>query len=755
MRAHITPVNITMTKFYRQRIDPTKRLLTLTLEDLPETLFALPPNTPEDQCLQTIRNNRSLYYRCKCLVANRVATLRQRDLDYVEHISSLNSDNAEAESTLYIDYATGDNGHLTLINRANTACAELTAVINIADQLIAQLTFNLPLAQFVNVIPQQPAQEPPPVRQQNLTQDISDQAQRQSPPAARFSETFTTTTTSATVEQTAQNSSKPQQPQPQLSPCAFCHNSHYADHCMCFPTSQSRTAFCIQHRLCFCCLTTGHATPNCKMKRSCCYCQKNNHHSALCRLKFGDRSHATEHASSNETELGETSDTMPVITMAVNHQVRQVKSRLMTSTTTQQQPNNYPEQSRLRILYDSGSMETFLAAEVTKTLDLPILHSTEFNIQKFGGHTTKIHHCKSNQTCFTPKAVGVIHSTQPQSDNVIRSAHTINHDNMATCDHDSSITDNTDMRQCMTYNQPPSSTLPQAVQTAAPPQANPTLCEKVPIGIQSVTPPLTTADPVTNAQTTPHHVTPPQVTPNPVVNVQATTQVVAPPQVSPATVVSEQIAPSDDVCVNTAATPVTKSTTAETNGIKGQPAIKEELEDHRLPQPTRQRANKDFQLTETWAHALSSCRKEHNSFTVERTILSCIKQVYPHTWSFQTKVIASYYGDENIPGRNATTNSSVCKHKPFNRYITAFRCERKLTSCKPCENKSHPHSIVTITAAPELTLEMKMNTAEQTNFIVADLTVVAAPDPQALSTNKSTSVPKIFSYTPPPSRLLN
>lgn len=829
-----------MPGIYRQRIGPTKLLLKLTLDDLPDQLIALPPNTPDDQRLQTIRDNRNSYDRYRSLLVNRVASLRKLDHDYVQKIESLgNSDNADAESSSYHDYATNDEGHLTLIDRADTACAELTTAINEADQLIARLTLNAPLPQFANAPAPQPARPPmldiklptlqiepfdgtpekwpafnemftnhvhnnpqytttskftylmslmtqeaqtamagfsiasrsyeealaflrsefgdqqkilrslynklrnltPVTQSQTMTkdlrhflyqidntlrqlraygQDVDSEANRhfliltmqekipkvimgklnqnkqnvpgqayneewkvatfcialrgvvneiesldeiygqkapkpataqqqsstqgrpshphrqQTPQAGRFSNAFTATTTPTKDQRVQQFNKQPP------SPCAFCSNSHFSDQCMSFPTSYSRATFCRQHRICLRCLRTGHITSKCNSTRLCYHCKKNGHHSALCNQKFGDTARPTEQASTNKPEalFGTTRrNNIPVITMAVNQQSCQAKSRLMTSTTTLLHPTNSGRQRQLRILYDSGSTDSFLAAEVATALDLPVLHTTEINIQTFGGHTKKVwshlvsfslltkenelltisaytmpadslatagqydlsaedsmvlanyptaelaepfldteeqchlllgadqffrviklgqHRILSsgialvpslfgiiiagadvakfeatdNQTRSSTRAVHMICTTQQQSDNAVKFAGTINHDNPTTHDRDEHA------QMCMTYSQP--------LSTTHVPPLSPT-----------------------------HAVTPHQTTENPVMNVQTTVPAIRPPQAPPTAAVSEQHTPINNTWVNASTTHESKSPPTETKVTHGQTSPKE------------------------------------------------------------------------------------------------------------------------------------------------------------------------------------
>ena len=121
---------------------------------------------------------------------------------------------------------------------------------------------------------------------------------------------------------------------------------------------------------CFLCLRQGHLVRDCPAKMKCFKCEK-KHHVSICDL--------TEKILSDSKQDETSSNITNLVTLNHSNSVLLQTARAFVCSTDEKHSAN------LRILFDSGSMNSFITPQARKILDLKTTATKEMTIKAFGG----------------------------------------------------------------------------------------------------------------------------------------------------------------------------------------------------------------------------------------------------------------------------------------------------------------------------------------------------------------------------------
>lgn len=139
--------------------------------------------------------------------------------------------------------------------------------------------------------------------------------------------------------------------------CPYCSGKHNAFSCTNYPDSESRKKRVVETGLCFNCLRKNHPVKLCRNSFNCRKCSR-RHHTSLC---------APVNKVEDLTEVESTSLTIVEKTESVNLTCR--SHMLPTATLTVSGCNG--TEHKVRCLFDTGSQETCITAELFHKLQLP------------------------------------------------------------------------------------------------------------------------------------------------------------------------------------------------------------------------------------------------------------------------------------------------------------------------------------------------------------------------------------------------
>ena len=152
--------------------------------------------------------------------------------------------------------------------------------------------------------------------------------------------------------------------------CVYCEKSHKSNKCVIVTKVDSRKFILRKSGRCFLCLRQGHIVRDCPAKMKCFKCEK-KHHVSVCDLI---------EKNVNENTQGETNANVANV-VKLNHSnavLLQTAHAFVYSTDEKYSAN-------LRILFDSGSMNSFITPRARKMLNLQTTDTKEMTIKVFGG----------------------------------------------------------------------------------------------------------------------------------------------------------------------------------------------------------------------------------------------------------------------------------------------------------------------------------------------------------------------------------
>ena len=196
--------------------------------------------------------------------------------------------------------------------------------------------------------------------------------------------------------------------QPYKNTCAFCmDHGHFVGNCPTVVSVDDRLKIVKDNHLCYNCLKTGHNARRCPVRSTCQTCRK-KHHIAICFMRFPPREPPLH--SRQQQPVTRTSQQPPRPEGVSREYVSQSPSvNLSTNTHIYNSTHSGKRNThiclqtgvcfirntvtnkvqKIRILFDQGSMHSYISAELAQFLELPIVGEERFEIQTFGSSDSK------------------------------------------------------------------------------------------------------------------------------------------------------------------------------------------------------------------------------------------------------------------------------------------------------------------------------------------------------------------------------
>ena len=189
--------------------------------------------------------------------------------------------------------------------------------------------------------------------------------------------------------------------QSKTAKCVFCEGPHWGDLCQNFPTFEARRKRLQDMRKCFVCLGTGHIAAKCEKSPFCRNCKQNaRHYRSLCRALFEKtgppgRSANLLHKKEVPETIAEEKESQPTTTQMVldlschsagfpasGLQDKIKVSYYKTVVTDVINPDSGTF-TKIRLLFDSGSGNSYITEECAKRLQLRTLRKEVLNVYTF------------------------------------------------------------------------------------------------------------------------------------------------------------------------------------------------------------------------------------------------------------------------------------------------------------------------------------------------------------------------------------
>ena len=151
--------------------------------------------------------------------------------------------------------------------------------------------------------------------------------------------------------------------------CVFCEGEHKSQKCANITKLETRKFILKKSGRCFLCLKQGQIVRNCPENMKCFTCKK-RHHMSIC-----DFDNSVEEGSTN---------------LASSYlKVNQINSVLLQTARAYILSTDEKYSRNLRILFDSGSQNSFITPKARALLNLEIVTSKDMSIKEFGGGKVK------------------------------------------------------------------------------------------------------------------------------------------------------------------------------------------------------------------------------------------------------------------------------------------------------------------------------------------------------------------------------
>ena len=152
--------------------------------------------------------------------------------------------------------------------------------------------------------------------------------------------------------------------------CIFCRREHASKNCDIITKPEARKSIVMKERRCFVCLASSHRATNCQKKWKCFKCG-GRHNFAICTFNNNrDEDKKSESASAN-----------------VN--LAKIDSVLLQTGRAKISSVDEHKSAEVRILFDSGSQQTYISPETRKTLKLKTENKRSVSIKWFGNAKTE------------------------------------------------------------------------------------------------------------------------------------------------------------------------------------------------------------------------------------------------------------------------------------------------------------------------------------------------------------------------------
>ena len=192
--------------------------------------------------------------------------------------------------------------------------------------------------------------------------------------------------------------------------CAFCDNfDHNVFNCDVVISPEDRDKAVRDKKLCLNCLSPHHFVQACHKSERCRKCRK-RHHTTICKSQS-----SPHHVRPSNPQTNQSTRQQPSVTSRQQQQQQQLRpaiqhnngnvSNVHVSNFLQQSKNRghvflqtavafvknplNQKISKVRIIFDDGSMHSYISAELATFLNLPVVGKESFNIQTFGNSVPK------------------------------------------------------------------------------------------------------------------------------------------------------------------------------------------------------------------------------------------------------------------------------------------------------------------------------------------------------------------------------
>ena len=159
--------------------------------------------------------------------------------------------------------------------------------------------------------------------------------------------------------------------------CAFCNGKYKSQRCDVMATPEMRFNHAKKNGMCFLCLRKNHLSRDCTENFRCFRC-KNKHHVALCMVSGSKIPDDFKPVAEIRNKSSAGLDTANFICESKN-----VLLQTAVATVCSVNERNC---AKLRLLFDSGSQNSYISPQARELLKLETIHTEKLNIKTFGGN---------------------------------------------------------------------------------------------------------------------------------------------------------------------------------------------------------------------------------------------------------------------------------------------------------------------------------------------------------------------------------
>ena len=160
--------------------------------------------------------------------------------------------------------------------------------------------------------------------------------------------------------------------------CVYCLEEHLSEHCQKVKSVDERKSILRKYAKCFTCLTTGHRSYNCRSRISCALC-KGKHHTSIC-----------DNNGNFQAKVARPIPTATPLDPNVASWVGITGSGTRVALQTALANGNGKRESKVRVLFDTGSQKSFITAKAIGNLGLRPVRSETLGIKAFGSREADI-----------------------------------------------------------------------------------------------------------------------------------------------------------------------------------------------------------------------------------------------------------------------------------------------------------------------------------------------------------------------------
>jgi len=164
--------------------------------------------------------------------------------------------------------------------------------------------------------------------------------------------------------------------------CAFCLGDHLHEDCKTVTDKGKRKSLVRRYARCFICLRKGHRAPDCQDAVRCKNCN-GDHHYAICTANEIKGATSLERGGQNNSSIFGTGQGSSV-GMLVG-----TGTKIALQTAQAVVKGSEGKSSKVRVIFDSGSHKSFIAARAVEYNSIPIARKEWLNLSTFGDTTRK------------------------------------------------------------------------------------------------------------------------------------------------------------------------------------------------------------------------------------------------------------------------------------------------------------------------------------------------------------------------------